>query len=192
MDDETKLGATEAARELSLTSLAAVWKMCSTLQAPGALCRSASQDGVPEIPGDHHSEFREQFVARHPDVLLPPHREPHRKLVERIQRATWFTVPSLSTRWVRCGLGVNRSFRSLGSPRRLDQPVQAASETQVIDKLHAFFVALVYLNICEFTTGAGPLKYLAELEEWRHENRGLALLIKGRLSRLFPRLCWKC
>ena len=41
---------------------------------------------VPEIPGDHHAEFREQFVARHPDVLLPPHREPHRKLVERIQR----------------------------------------------------------------------------------------------------------
>lgn len=41
---------------------------------------------VPEIPGDDHAEFREQFVAAHPDVLLPPHREPHRKLVERIQR----------------------------------------------------------------------------------------------------------
>lgn len=24
---------------------------------------------------------------------------------------------------------------------------------------------------------AGPPKYLAELEEWRHENRGLALLL---------------
>ena len=59
----------------------------------------------------------------------------------------------------------------------VDQPVQAASESQVIDKLHAFFVALEYLNICEFTTGAGPLRYLAELEEWRHENRGLALLL---------------
>ncbi len=47
----------------------------------------------------------------------------------------------------------------------------------MIDKLHAFFVALEYLNICEFTTGAGPLKYLAELDEWRHENRGLALLL---------------
>ena len=45
------------------------------------------------------------------------------------------------------------------------------------DKLHAFFVALEYLNICEFTVAAGPLKYLSELEEWRHENRGLALLL---------------
>jgi len=53
---------------------------------------SACQDGrrsfskVPEIPGEDHAEFREQFVHKHPDVLLPPHREPHRKLVERIQR----------------------------------------------------------------------------------------------------------
>ena len=87
--DEDKLGATEAAREISLTSLAAVWKMCSTLQEHFAARRAKMEEDptkVPEIPGDHHAEFREQFVARHPDVLLPPHREPHRKLVERIQR----------------------------------------------------------------------------------------------------------
>ena len=41
---------------------------------------------VPQIPGDDHAEFRDQFVTRHPDVLLPHHREPHKKLVERIQR----------------------------------------------------------------------------------------------------------
>ena len=59
----------------------------------------------------------------------------------------------------------------------VDQPAQAASETQVIDKLHAFFVALEYLNICEFSTAAGPLRYISEIEEWRHENKGLALLL---------------
>ena len=59
----------------------------------------------------------------------------------------------------------------------VDQPVVASSENQVMDKLHAFFITLEYLNICEFTYKAGPLKYLAELEEWRHENRGLALLL---------------
>ena len=46
-----------------------------------------------------------------------------------------------------------------------------------MDRLHAFFIALEYLNICDFTIAAGPLKYLSELEEWRHENRGLAVLL---------------
>ena len=46
-----------------------------------------------------------------------------------------------------------------------------------MDKLHAFFVALEYLNICEFSTAADPLLYLSQLEEWRRENRGLALLL---------------
>ena len=50
----------------------------------------------------------------------------------------------------------------------------ASSETQVMDKLHPFFITLEHLNTCEFSFKAGPLKYLAELEEWRHENRGLA------------------
>ena len=59
----------------------------------------------------------------------------------------------------------------------VDQPAQAASETQVIDKLHAFFVALEYLNVCEFSTASGPLRYISEIEEWRHENKGLALLL---------------
>ena len=39
---------------------------------------------APEIPGEDHAEFRETFVGRHPDVLLPLHREPHRKFVERV------------------------------------------------------------------------------------------------------------
>ena len=51
-----------------------------------------------------------------------------------------------------------------------------------MDKLHAFFITLEYLNTCEFSFKAGPLKYLAELEEWRHENRGLALAPGGGLA----------
>jgi hypothetical protein len=33
----------------------------------------------------------------------------------------------------------------------VDQPAAASSESQVMDKLHAFFITLEYLNICEFT-----------------------------------------
>ena len=187
--DEDKLGASEAEKEISLTSLAAVWKMCSTLQEHFAARRAKMEEDptkVPEIPGDHHAEFREQFVVRHPDVLMPPHREPHRKLVERIQRdymvhgaVPFYQVGEMRTRseQVVQRSGISKTAEDLIKVVAVDQPIQAASESQVIDKLHAFFAALEYLNVCEFTTAAGPLRYLAELEEWRHENKGLALVL---------------
>ena len=189
INDDTKLGPNNATQELSLTSLAAVWKTCSSLQEHFAARRAKMEEDptkVPEIPGDDHAEFREQFVGRHPDVLLPPHREPHRKLVERIQRdflvhgaVPFYQVGEFRTRseQVIQKSGISKTADDLIKVVAVDQPVQAASEAQVLDKLHCFFVALEYLNICEFTVAAGPLKYLAELEEWRHENKGLALLL---------------
>ena len=187
--DDVKFGDSVAKQELALTSLAAVWKICSTMQEHYANRRAKMEEDpnkVPEIPGDDHAEFREQFVAAHPDVLLPPHREPHRKLVERIQRdflvhgaIPYYQVGEFRTRseQVVQKSGISKTAEDLIKVVVTDQPVQAASEAQVIDKLHAFFVALEYLNICEFTVAAGPLKYLSELEEWRHENKGLALLL---------------
>ena len=187
--DQDRLGASEASRELSLTALAAVWKVCSTLQEHSAARQAKMEEDpskVPEIPGDDHAEFREQFTGKHPDVLLPPHREPHRKLVERIQRdymvhgaVPFYQVGELRTRseQVAQKSGISKNAEDLLKVVMVDQPVSAASETQVMDKLHAFLVALEYLNICEFTTAAGPLRYLAELEEWRHDNKGLALLL---------------
>ena len=73
--------------------------------------------------------------------------------------------------------GLSKNAEDLLKVVMVDQPVSAVSEQQVMDKLHAFLVSLEYLNICEFTYAAGPLRYLSELEEWRHENRGLALLL---------------
>ena len=187
--DDNRFGDCVAKQELALTTLASVWKICSTMQEHYANRRAKMEEDpskVPEIPGDDHAEFREQFVAAHPDVLLPPHREPHRKLVERIQHdflvhgaIPFYQVGEFRTRNERVvqKSGISKTAEDLIKVVVTDQPVQAASESQVIDKLHAFFVALEYLNICEFTVAAGPLKYLAELEEWRHENRGLALLL---------------
>ena len=141
---------------------------------------------VPEIPGEDHAEFRETFVARHPDVVLPLHREPHRKFVERVQRdylvhgfVHFYEVGEIRTRneQIAQKSGLTKNAEDLLRVVMIDQPTSASSESQVMDKLHAFFITLEYLNICEFSFAAGPLKYLSELEEWRHENRGLALLL---------------
>lgn len=187
--DDTKLGADDSSKALALTALAAVWKMCSTLQEQFASRRAKMEEDpskIPEIPGDDHAEFRDQFVSSHPDVVLPPHREPHRKFVERLQRdylvhgsVPFYEVGEIRTRTEQIvqKSGLSKNSEDLLKVVTVDQPVAAASESQVIDKLYAFFIALEYLNICEFTVKDGPLKYLSELEEWRHENRGLALLL---------------
>ena len=187
--DPARLGANGPAQELAVTSMVAVWKTCSALQEHFAARRAKMEEDpskVPEIPGDDHAEFRDLFVQAHPDVLLPPHREPHRKLVERINRdylvngaVAFYQVGELRTRseQVAQKSGITKNAEDLLKVVLVDQPVSAASETQVMDKLHAFFVALEFLNICNFTKDQGPLRYLSELEEWRHENKGLALLL---------------
>ena len=169
--DPARFGADAAAQELALTNLTAVWKTCSTLQEHFASRRAKMEEDpskVPEIPGEDHAEFREQFVQKHPDVLLPPHREPHRKLVERINRdylvhgaVMFYQVGELRTRseTVVQKAGISKNAEDLRVVT-VDQPAVAASESQVMDKLHAFFVALEYLNICDFTAARGPLKSL--------------------------------
>ena len=122
--DATKFGTDGPAQELALTSLAAVWKTCSTMQDHFAARRAKMEEDpskVPEIPGEDHAEFRETFVARHPDVVLPIHREPHRKFVERVQRDHLVHgFVHFSTKSARSALETSRSLRSqvsLGMPR---------------------------------------------------------------------------
>ena len=45
---------------------------------------------VPEIPDAQHHEFRAVFCRRHQDFLVAPHREPHKKFVEKILRPSLF------------------------------------------------------------------------------------------------------
>ena len=162
--DATDLGPDGPAQELALTSLAAVWKTCSTMQ-------------------DHFAARRARMEE---DVLLPHHREPHRKFVERVRRdflvhgsVKFYEVGEIRTRdeSIAQKSGLSKNAEDLLKVVAIDQPSPAASEQQVMDKLHAFFVTLEYLNICDFSIAAGPLQYLSDLEEWRHENRGLALLL---------------
>ena len=170
--DDTKFGADAPAQELSLTLLTAVWKSASVLQEHISARRAKMEEDpskIPEIPGEDHAEFREIFVTQHPDMILTYMREPHRKFVERTHR-DYLVHGAVTFYEVATSDDLLRVVQS-------DNKVAIASDSDVMDRLHAFFIALEYLNICDFTIAAGPLKYLSELEEWRHENRGLAVLL---------------
>ena len=187
--DDSKFGPDGPAQELSLTLLTAVWKSASVLQEHISARRAKMEEDpskIPEIPGEDHAEFREIFVNQHPDVILTYMREPHRKFVERIHRdylvhgaVAFYEVAEMRTRADRIvqTTGFSKTSDDLLRVVQSDNKVSIASDSDVMDRLHAFFIALEYLNICDFTIDAGPLKYLSELEEWRHDNRGLAVLL---------------
>ncbi|CAE7749104.1 unnamed protein product, partial [Symbiodinium necroappetens] len=187
--DDSKFGPDGPAQELSLTLLTAVWKSASVLQEHISARRAKMEEDpskIPEIPGEDHAEFREIFVNQHPDVILTYMREPHRKFVERIHRdylvhgaVAFYEVAEMRTRAGRIvqTTGFSKASDDLLRVVQSDNKVSIASDSDVMDRLHAFFIALEYLNICDFTIEAGPLKYLSELEEWRHDNRGLAVLL---------------
>lgn len=65
--DVALLGTDGPAQELALTTLAAVWRTCTTTQDHFAARRARMEEDpskIPEIPGEDHAEFREVFVAR--------------------------------------------------------------------------------------------------------------------------------
>ena len=187
--DVSKFGADLAAQELSLTLLVAVWKSASTLQEHVSARRAKMEEDpskIPEIPGEDHVEFREIFANQHPDIVLTYMREPHRKFVERIHRdymvhgaVAFYEVAEMRTRSDRLDQtsGFSKIWDDLLRVVQHDNKISVTSEGDVIDRIHSFFVALEFLNICEFSKDAGPLRYLSDLEEWRYENRGLALLL---------------
>ncbi|CAE7942400.1 unnamed protein product, partial [Symbiodinium necroappetens] len=187
--DDSKFGPDGPAQELSLTLLTAVRKSASVLQEHISARRAKMEEDpskIPEIPGEDHAEFREIFVNHHPDVILTYMREPHRKFVERIHRdflvhgaVAFYEVAEMRTRADRVvqTTGFSKTSDDLLRVVQTDNKVSIASDSDVMDRLHAFFIALEYLDICDFTIEAGPLKYLSELEEWRHDNRGLAVLL---------------
>ena len=118
--DKAKFGPDDPAVELALTSLAAVWKTCSVMQEQFATRRAKMEEDpskVPEMLGDDHAEFREQFVARHPAFFSHTIVNPIASSWKEFRETTWFTVLFLSMRWGRSELGVRRSSRSQDCPR---------------------------------------------------------------------------
>ena len=182
--DESRLGGSEAARQLALTSLAAVWKVSIRQLAEPRwkkIQRRCQKYQVMITQNFASSSWQSTQM-----FLCHPSGNPTASWWKEFSVISWFMEQFLFTKWERSGRGVSKLFKSPGISKNaedllkvvlIDQPVTAASESQVMDKLRAFFVALEYLNICDFTVKAGPLRYMAELEEWRHDNKGLALLL---------------
>ena len=187
--DMSPLGADAASQELSVMSLAAVWQAAQALQTQYASRRARMEEDpnkIPELSQEDHAEFRDRFVRVHPDVILIDAKEPHKKFVERLSRdflihgiVPFYEPAEIRTRAdvIVVKSGLSRNAEDLLSISRADQPEPVTDVTTLFHRLHAFFMALEYLNICAFSRTEGPLKYLQELEQFRSECPGLPFLM---------------
>eukprot|EP00435_Cladocopium_sp_Y103_P009415 s1300_g2.t1 len=183
------LGANEAAQELSLMQLAAVWHSCHALQGQFATRRARMEEDpnkVPEMAQEDHAEFRSRFVTAHPDVILLDAKEPHKKFVEKISRdfmvhgmVPYYPVSEIRTRSdsILQKTGLTKNAEDLLTISKADEPDQVTDVQTLLNRIHALFMALEYLNICTYSRAAGPLKYLQELEQFKAECSGLPYII---------------
>ena len=184
-----QLGTDDASRELSLMQLAAVWHACHALQTQFATRRAKMEEDptkIPEMAQEDHAEFRGRFVRTHPDVVLLDSKEPHKKFVEKLSRdflvhgmVPYYTVSEIRVRsdTISQKTGLTRTAEDLLTVSKADEPDQVTDVQTLLNRIHAFFMALEYLNICGYSRAAGPLRYLQELEQFRVDCPGLPFVM---------------
>ena len=200
--EEAKLGANAAEIELSLMQLSAVWQACSALQNQFASRRARMEEDpnkIPEMAQEDHAEFRSRFVTAHPDVILLDGKEPHKKFVEKLSRDFLIhgMVPFYQGSETRTRAdsivqksGPSKNAEDLLTITKADEPDQVTDVQTLMNRIHALFMALEYLNICNYSKTAGTLKYLQELEQFRSDCPGLPnlmtadSLIRKKVNRL--------
>ena len=80
-------------------------------------------------------------------------------------------------RFVTAHPDLSKNAEDLLTISKADEPDQVTDVQALINRVHALFMALEYLNICTYSKKAGPLKYMQELELFRAECPGLPNLM---------------
>ena len=122
----------------------------------------------------------------------------------------YYAVAEIRThRHYRSKDGAHQDCRgSILSVSKADEPEAVTDANTLLHRVHALFMTLEYLNICQYSRKDGPLRYLQELEQFRADTSSLPVLmtadslIRKKLYRLtnrtrenssapFLKLCWR-
>ena len=168
MIPEDQLGGSTAERDLAVMQLAAVWLACQALQTQFASRRARVEEDpskVPEMAQEDHAEFRARFVRMHPDVILIDAREPRKKFVEKLNRdflvqgmVPFYTLAEVRTRadTIVQKSGLTKNAEDLLTIAKAEEPDSVTDVSALFNRIHALFMALEYLHICQYSRPAGP------------------------------------
>ena len=121
-------------------------------------------------------------------MILLDAKEPHKKFVEKLSRdflvhgmVPFYTVAEIRTRAdsIVQKSGLTKNAEDLLTISKAEEPEQVTDVQTLLHRVHAYFMALEYLNICTYSRKAGPLRYLQELEQFRTECPGLPYLLSA-------------
>ena len=189
---EDLLASVDQVKELRLLQVVTVWNSCQALNTCFAQRRAKMEEDphkVPELSQETHGDFRAQFMLAHPDAVVNSWNEPHKKFVERINRdytvngtVPFYEVGEIRTRseTIAQKTGLAPSADQLVKLCKVDEiSSSVATEEEVFQRLHAFFMAMEMLNICAFTSGDGPVRYINELQKYRKVSPGISTLLRA-------------
>ena len=193
------LGADEAEREGNLICLSATWRKCRAL-AEGRDTRRARLEEdplrIPEMGVQEFAQKRVLLMEAHKDILLTDHCEPHKKLVELIDRDFMvhevilpYDIGELrvkADKIVKKG-GLSKTTEALLKVSQDSVPAVVSLDEDAVHRIQAFYIALEYLGHVRYgyfegkpddnnVTG-GPLTFLRELEIRRKETPGVEFVI---------------
>ena len=183
------LGATDPEKDLNLTMLAVVWKSCQVSMDFELTQRARLQEDpskIPEIASSDAGDMRERFWKAHPDVVLTSSIEPHKKLIEMVNRD--LAVVGVMKFYALGAIRVKKDeIRTTpGLSRSIDDVLKMAEETdladvntdeEVINRIQCFTILCAYLGVNEYRLpdykegdedGSG-LSYFAKMIEHRRE-----------------------
>ena len=73
--------------------------------------------------------------------------------------------------------GLTKTAEDLLSVSKADEPEAVTDANTLLHRVHALFMTLEYLNICQYSRKDGPLRYLQELEQFRADTSSLPVLM---------------
>ena len=192
IDGDDKLGAHLFEQECNWLTVLAICQSCKKLVSAAASRHAKifeDPTNCPALPHDVHVDSRARFILAHADMIMIERRGPHKMFVERISRDVVLhgAVPfyKADEMWLRsdtidrrAGLAPHADY--LAKVSQIGETiVTIRSEEEFMDRLHAFFVALEYLAICEFSVKDGPITYIQELQAFRRKTPDFACLFRA-------------
>ena len=192
IDGDDKLGAHLSEQECNWLTVLAIWQSCKKLVSAAASRHAKifeDPTNCPALPHDVHVDSRARFMLVNPDMIMIEGREPHKMFVERISRDVVLhgSVPfyEVDEMWLRSDtidrrVGLAPPVEYFAKASQIGETiVTIRSEEEFMDRLHAFFVALEYLAICEFSVKDGPITYIQELQAFRRKTPDFACLFRA-------------
>ena len=188
---------TGAEQIMAKTRVASAWNKAKNHVTYTDTLRARLQDDprrIPEISDTEHLEYRAASMQRHPDILLAPHREPHKKFIERVIRDLLVheCVPAyklwevrLASETIATSSTFSRNANDLLKISEEEVSPSVDSEEDAINRIIALFVAVEYLGsslkVCSSTAKArlfgGALSFLGELDKRRLQTPGLKYIL---------------